>query len=57
MRTVCEGVETSPQLAAVSAAGCDRVQGYLAAPPRPVAQFAELLRHWPGERPHAAALH
>jgi len=57
MRTVCEGVETSPQLAAISAAGCDQVQGYLAAPPRPVAQFSELLRHWPSERPHAAALH
>ncbi len=57
MRTVCEGVETAPQLAAVSAAGCEQVQGYLAAPPRPLAQFSELLRHWPGERPRVASLH
>jgi len=57
MRTVCEGVETGSQLAAVSAAGCEQVQGYLASPPRPLAQFGELLRQWPGSRPRATALH
>ncbi|MBL8344771.1 MAG: EAL domain-containing protein [Rubrivivax sp.] len=57
MRTVCEGVETAPQLAAVSAAGCEQMQGFLAAPPRPLAQFSELLRQWPGERPRVASLH
>ncbi len=57
MRTVCEGVETAPQLAAVSAAGCEQMQGFLAAPPRPLAQFSELLRRWPGERPRVASLH
>ena len=56
MRTVCEGVETGPQLAAVSAAGCDQVQGYVASPPRPLAQFGELMRGWPGERPTTVAV-
>jgi predicted signal transduction protein with EAL and GGDEF domain len=57
MRTVCEGVETGSQLAALAAAGCEQVQGYLAAPPRPLALFGELLREWPQARPGVAALH
>ena len=57
MRTVCEGVETASQLAAVSAAGCDQVQGYVASPPRPLAQFGELMRQWPGERSTILSLH
>jgi diguanylate cyclase (GGDEF)-like protein/PAS domain S-box-containing protein len=51
MRTVCEGVETSAQLAAVVEAGCDQMQGYLASPPLPLAQFSALLRQWPTQRP------
>jgi diguanylate cyclase (GGDEF)-like protein/PAS domain S-box-containing protein len=57
MRTVCEGVETAPQLAAVSEAGCDQMQGYLASPPQPLAQFGELLRQWRAERPATVSLH
>jgi EAL domain-containing protein (putative c-di-GMP-specific phosphodiesterase class I) len=37
MRTVSEGVESAPQLAAVAQAGCDEVQGYLVA----------ATSHWP----------
>ncbi|MBL8325578.1 MAG: EAL domain-containing protein [Rubrivivax sp.] len=57
MRTVCEGVETGSQLAVVSAAGCDQVQGYVASAPRPLAQFGELVRRWPDERPTTVPLH
>ncbi|BDP44042.1 hypothetical protein DAETH_40110 (plasmid) [Deinococcus aetherius] len=35
LEVVAEGVETPAQLAAARAAGCDRVQGYLAARPTP----------------------
>jgi EAL domain-containing protein (putative c-di-GMP-specific phosphodiesterase class I) len=57
MRTVCEGVETGSQLAVVSAAGCDQVQGFVASAPRPLLQFGELVRHWPDERPTTVPLH
>ncbi len=57
MHTVCEGVETAPQLAAVSDAGCDQMQGFLVSRPRPLAQFGELLRQWPTERPDMVSLH
>ena len=57
MRTVCEGVETQQQLAAVAQAGCDEVQGYLVSPPRPLAEFTRLQRSWRGVSPLVAALH
>ena len=41
LEVVAEGVETPAQLAAARAAGCDRVQGYLAARPTP----------WPQDTP------
>lgn len=47
MQTVCEGVETAEQLAVVTAAGCNAVQGYLVARPRPLAEFAVFCRDWP----------
>ena len=46
MRTVAEGVETSPQLAAVAQAGCDEVQGYLVSPPVPLGEFLERTQQW-----------
>jgi EAL domain-containing protein (putative c-di-GMP-specific phosphodiesterase class I) len=63
MRTVCEGVETAQQLAAVSEAGCDEIQGYLVSRPRPLEDFVQLLANWHPQppQPHApsqpAALH
>ena len=56
MRTVCEGVETQQQLAAVAQAGCDEVQGYLVSAPRPLADFVRLQRSWRGVSPLVAAL-
>jgi diguanylate cyclase (GGDEF)-like protein len=55
METVCEGVETAPQLAAIRDAGCDQMQGFLASTPRPLAAFCDLLRQWPGEPPKKTA--
>lgn len=46
MRTVCEGVETSEQLAMVIAAGIDEVQGYLLSPPRPLEFFSTFAQDW-----------
>ncbi|MBX9832043.1 MAG: EAL domain-containing protein, partial [Burkholderiaceae bacterium] len=46
MRTVCEGVETSEQLAMVIAAGIDEVQGYLMSPPRPLEFFSTFTKDW-----------
>ena len=46
MRTVCEGVETSEQLAMVIAAGIDEVQGYLMSPPRPLEFFSTFTQDW-----------
>lgn len=57
MRTVCEGVETQQQLAAVAQAGCDELQGYLASPPRPLADFVRLHRGWRAVSPLGARLH
>jgi diguanylate cyclase (GGDEF)-like protein/PAS domain S-box-containing protein len=57
MRTVCEGVETKQQLAAVAQAGCDEVQGYLVSAPRPLADFVRLQRGWRNVSPLGALLH
>ena len=57
MRTVCEGVETQQQLAAVAQAGCDEVQGYLVSAPRPLTEFVRLYRGWRAVSPLAAVLH
>jgi diguanylate cyclase (GGDEF)-like protein len=58
MRTVCEGVETAEQLAAVGEAGCDEIQGYLISAPRPLADFVRLVRDWRQQpRPRPAQLH
>ncbi|MBL8306198.1 MAG: EAL domain-containing protein [Rubrivivax sp.] len=57
MRTVCEGVETQQQLAAVGQAGCDEVQGYLVSPPRPLAEFVRLRGGWRSQSPLRVALH
>jgi diguanylate cyclase (GGDEF)-like protein len=40
---VAEGVETSAQLDALRAEGCDQVQGYLISRPGPIAQFDPIL--------------
>ena len=57
MRTVCEGVESAPQLAAVALAGCDEVQGYLVARPQPLAGFLAPQAGWTGRRPVHPVLH
>jgi EAL domain-containing protein (putative c-di-GMP-specific phosphodiesterase class I) len=43
LRVVAEGVETAAQLAAVTALGCDRVQGYLVGKAMPAAEFQLLM--------------
>jgi diguanylate cyclase (GGDEF)-like protein/PAS domain S-box-containing protein len=57
MRTVCEGVETQQQLAAVAQAGCDEVQGYLVSAPRPLTDFVRMYRGWRAVSPLGAMLH
>jgi predicted signal transduction protein with EAL and GGDEF domain len=57
MRTVSEGVESAQQLAAVAAAGCDEIQGYLVSRPQALAGFVALMRDWPVEKPVFASLH
>jgi predicted signal transduction protein with EAL and GGDEF domain len=49
LTVVAEGVETVGQLKALSALGCDRVQGYLLARPMPAVEFEAFVR-----RQHAA---
>ena len=44
LRIVAEGIETSQQLGAVSALGCDIVQGYLVSPPLAADDFLPWLR-------------
>lgn len=46
LHTVCEGVETEQELAAVSQAGCAEYQGYLASRPCPLEDFLVLWRDW-----------
>ena len=49
-RTVCEGVETVEQLAAIRAAGCHEVQGYLISRPVALEEFPTVLPEWPETR-------
>ncbi len=42
-KVLAEGVETTEQLAFLQSKGCDLYQGYLASPPVPAEQFADLL--------------
>jgi diguanylate cyclase (GGDEF)-like protein/PAS domain S-box-containing protein len=44
MTTVAEGVETFPQLEAVRALGCDRIQGYLLSPPVMISDLVRIAR-------------
>jgi diguanylate cyclase (GGDEF)-like protein len=44
LKVVAEGVETTEQLRALRAMGCDQYQGFHFSPPLPAGQFAELLR-------------
>ncbi len=46
IRTVCEGVESHPQLDALRSSGCDEAQGYLFAEPRPLDAFLALVAAW-----------
>jgi diguanylate cyclase (GGDEF)-like protein len=57
MRTVSEGVESAPQLAAVAQAGCDEVQGYLVAAPQALAGFLALQKGWKEQSPEHSVLH
>jgi EAL domain-containing protein (putative c-di-GMP-specific phosphodiesterase class I) len=43
IETTAEGIETAEQLELVRRAGCTEMQGYLASPPRPAAEAAELI--------------
>jgi len=44
---IAEGVETSDQLAFLSKAACDQVQGYLIGRPKPIDGYAEILGRTP----------
>src|SRR5690606_22083784 len=44
LKVVAEGVETSAQLTALKALGCDEYQGFHFSPALPPAQFEQLLR-------------
>lgn len=46
MRTVCEGVETTDQLAMVVGSGIDEAQGYLLSAPLPLHQFRAFSLDW-----------
>ncbi len=46
MRTVCEGVETPEQLAAVQKAGRHQIQGYLICKPLPIDQLIARRSEW-----------
>jgi len=43
IETTAEGIETAEQLELVRRAGCTEMQGYLASPPRPAAEAADLI--------------
>ncbi len=49
LEVVAEGVETTAQLDALTALGCDTVQGYLIARPMPAAQAEMLLKNDGGD--------
>jgi diguanylate cyclase (GGDEF)-like protein/PAS domain S-box-containing protein len=53
MRTVAEGVETAEQLAAVTQAGCDEVQGYYMSRPLPLPEFLAFRAAWVPQAPPA----
>ena len=44
LKVVAEGVETTAQLAALKALGCDQYQGYHFSPALPPAEFESLMR-------------
>ena len=46
MRTVAEGVESASQLSAVSAVGCDEIQGWLVSPACPLGEFLVFWKGW-----------
>jgi diguanylate cyclase (GGDEF)-like protein len=48
LRVVAEGVEDRATVRALNARGCDLIQGYLVAPPLPVADLRRWLAAWPG---------
>ena len=54
MTVVAEGIETSEQLAALSACGVEQGQGYLVSPPLPLEKFDALLEKRAIEREIAA---
>lgn len=54
MTATAEGVETEPELAALRAIGCDKVQGYLLGRPAPPDQLETCWSPAPGR--HAAGL-
>lgn len=55
MKTVCEGVETAAQLATLTKAGCQEIQGYLVSTPLPLADFLLRQSDWGDARGYAAA--
>jgi diguanylate cyclase (GGDEF)-like protein len=59
LTVVAEGVETTDQLAFLSASGCDQVQGFLFSPPVTAARFEFLVRsqrvRGPGQLPECVA--
>jgi diguanylate cyclase (GGDEF)-like protein/PAS domain S-box-containing protein len=57
MRTVAEGVESLPQLAAVARAGCHEVQGFLISKPRDAQSIARMRAGWVERSPLVDALH
>jgi diguanylate cyclase (GGDEF)-like protein len=46
MRTVAEGVESPAQLSAVTAVGCDEIQGWLVSPACPLDEFLAFRKAW-----------
>jgi diguanylate cyclase (GGDEF)-like protein len=50
MRTLSEGVETAQQLDAISAAGCDEIQGYYVSAPMALDDFVAWRRDWSVDR-------
>jgi diguanylate cyclase (GGDEF)-like protein/PAS domain S-box-containing protein len=51
---IAEGVETAEQLAFLSRAECNEVQGYFVGRPLPISEYAELVGH-PSEKPKKRA--
>ena len=43
MTVIAEGIETSEQVRALIECGVEQGQGYIVSPPRPFAEFDELL--------------